>query len=120
MTTTSTPQVNPVAQIRALHDRLLRAEALVADGKVHPVIEMSDHYIVESSKGYYLVNDECTCPDFTTRTDLIKTYCKHRLAALVYADQQVQADQLKATRKSEAESPKKDEELERKVSDLYN
>jgi predicted nucleic acid-binding Zn finger protein len=115
-TPNSAPQVNPIAQIKALHDRLIKAEALVAEGKVNPLVNLSDHYIVEGSQGYYLVNGTCECADFTNRSDLIKTYCKHRLAALLYAEQ---ADRPKATRKSKAESPERDEDLTRKINELY-
>jgi predicted nucleic acid-binding Zn finger protein len=115
MATTSNPQINPIAQIRALHDRLARAEELVAEGKVHPVVNMADHYIVQGSQGYYLINGSCTCPDFTNRTDLIKGYCKHRLSALLYAEQQAQAETTHASKPKakKAESSQKDEELER-------
>jgi hypothetical protein len=53
-----------VAQIRALHDRLLRAEILASAGKVHSVVDMPDAYIVEETKGPYLIKDgKCPCPD---------------------------------------------------------
>jgi hypothetical protein len=35
-----------VARIRALHDRLVRGEILAAAGKVHPVVDMRDHYLL--------------------------------------------------------------------------
>ena len=59
-TTNGTPQVFPVAQIRALHDRQVKAEALVASGKVQEVYGMPDHYIVQGTKAFYLVNGSCT------------------------------------------------------------
>jgi hypothetical protein len=45
-TTNSTTTVFPVAQIKALHDRLIKAEALVANGKDHPVYGLANHYFV--------------------------------------------------------------------------
>jgi predicted nucleic acid-binding Zn finger protein len=104
MTTTTKPQVTQIACIKALRDRLIKAEELVKNGKVHPVIDMPEHWVVEGSNGHYLVNNNCPCPDFVNRTDLIETYCKHRLAAMLYAEQ----------------AREHDEELERKISDLYN
>jgi predicted nucleic acid-binding Zn finger protein len=106
MTTTSRPHVTQIARIKALRDRLIKAEELVKAGKVHPAIDIADHWVVEGSNGHYLVNQNCPCPDFVNRTDLIETYCKHRLAAMLYAGQ--------------AKSSEQDTELERKVSELYN
>jgi hypothetical protein len=111
MTTISTPQVTSIAQIRALHDRLIKAEALVANNKVHPVYGLANHYFVEGSHDRYLVNGECVCPDATNRIELIKGLCKHRLAAMVYAEQ---ADQPQ----TKAESPT-DSGLEQKIADLF-
>jgi hypothetical protein len=79
---------------------------------------MADHYIVEGSNARYLVNGECRCPDATNRIDLVKGFCKHRLAALVYAEQLAKAGKSKANGKAKAESPK-DEALEAKINDLY-
>jgi hypothetical protein len=117
-TTNGTPQVSPVDQIEALYDRLSRARTLVANNKVHPIYGMADHYIVEGSNARYLVNGECRCPDATNRIDLVKGFCKHRLAALVYAEQLAKAGKSKANGKAKAESPK-DEALETKINDLY-
>ena len=112
----STPTVSPIAQIRALHDRLVRAEALVAANKVHPIYGMADHYIVEGSNARYLVNGECLCPDATNRTELLKGVCKHRFAALLYAEQAAQTSKSKATDNGVAPQ---NEELEAKIDDLY-
>jgi predicted nucleic acid-binding Zn finger protein len=106
MTTTSKPPITQIARIKALRERLIKAEQLVKEGKVHPVIGMPDYWVVEGGNGHYLVNNNCPCPDFVNRTDLIETYCKHRLAAMLYAEQ--------------AKSSEQHEELERKVSELYN
>jgi hypothetical protein len=124
MTTSDTPAISPVAQIRALHERLIRAEALVCSEKVHPVVDIPGRYIVEGRKGYYLVNSSCNCPDATNRTELLKGYCKHRLAAVIYAEQQAKAPATKESKPAlseveGAESPK-DEELERQIAELYH
>jgi hypothetical protein len=72
-----------VAQIKALHDRLLKAEILVAYGKVHQVVDLEGHYLVEEVKSPYLVKDgKCSCPDAANRNGLINDHCKHvRLAS---------------------------------------
>jgi predicted nucleic acid-binding Zn finger protein len=101
---TTKPQVTQIARVKALRDRLNKAEELVKEGRVHRVMHLPDHWVVEGGKGHYLVNESCPCPDFVNRTDLIETYCKHRLAAMLYAEQ----------------AREHDEELERKISDLYN
>jgi hypothetical protein len=99
MTTNVTLDISPVAQIRALHDRLTRAEELVASNKVHSIIGMDNYYAVESSKGdYYLVNGSCSCPDSEYRDELHKGWCKHKLAAVVYTEQQALADNPKAAK----------------------
>src|SRR3712207_3981771 len=117
MTTTSTPpQVSPVAQIRALHERLIKEEAVVANGKVAPVYGMDNYFVVEgSNNARYLVNGSCCCPDAQQRAELTKGHGKHRLAAILYAEQQAQAetaqtDKPKATRKAKAESPQSEEQ----------
>ncbi len=114
-TKNGTPQVSPVAQIRALHDRLIRAEVLVADNRVHPAVNLPGHYIVQGNAGFYVINGECHCADATNRTDLLKGYCKHRLAALVYAEQMDSSKDLASN-----ESPQKDEGLAEKLADLYS
>jgi hypothetical protein len=96
MTTTSNSQVSSITQIRALHDR----------------------YIVEGNAGFYVVNGACCCDDAINRAELLKGHCKHRLAALLSAEEASQESKPKATRKVTADSPR-DEELEAKVNDLY-
>jgi hypothetical protein len=119
MTIAGNSQISRVAQIRALHDRLVRAEALVADSKVHPVYGMPGHYIVEGKEAKYLVNGSCICPDATNRPEL-KGLCKHKLAATIYAEQQALADNPQAAKATtQAESPK-NEELERQIAELYH
>jgi hypothetical protein len=117
MTTPGNPQVSLVAQIRALHDRLVRAEDLVADNKVHPVYGMVDHYIVEGKEAKYLVNGSCICPDSVNRPEL-KGLCKHKLAATIYAEQHAIADntQVAVTTRVATEP---DRSLEDKLADLY-
>jgi hypothetical protein len=121
MTTTSIPQISPVAQIRALHDRLIKAEALVASGKVRPVYAMQGHYFVEGTKDVYLVNGECQCPDAVNRAELIKGMCKHRLAAIIYKEQEQTASDPKVIKAIETASvlPESDRTLEDQLEDLY-
>jgi hypothetical protein len=109
-----------VAQIRALHDRLLRAEILVAYGKVHQVVDMAGHYLVEGSgKGHYLVQDgKCSCPDATSRNGLINGHCKHLLASMIYH----QELGLPRPTMPHPEGPATDkgQDIESKISDLYH
>jgi hypothetical protein len=49
-TSTKTP-VTPIARLKALRDRLDRAEELVREGKVHQIIDMPGHYVVEGERG---------------------------------------------------------------------
>jgi predicted nucleic acid-binding Zn finger protein len=104
---TTKPQVTQITRIKALRDRLIKAEELAREGKVHPVIDMPDHWVVEGTDRHYLVNNSCFCPDFLHRTHLLEGYCKHRLAALLYAEEHQQPE------------PSGKEELERNIADLY-
>jgi hypothetical protein len=122
--TTENPKVSPIHQIEALYDRLTRARTLVADNKVHPVYGMADHYIVEGTEAKYLVNGNCICPDATNRPE-IKGLCKHKLAALIVAEQAANADNpkvAKATRKAKTEAapPETDPDLEQQIAELYH
>jgi hypothetical protein len=120
MTTETTPQISPVAQIRALHDRLIKAEGLVASNKVHSAINMPGYYIVEGNTGFYIVNGTCCCDDATNRSELIKSYCKHRLAAVIYAEQQALADNPKVSKAvNKTTPPESDRTLEDQLADLY-
>ena len=117
-TTNGTSTVSPIAQIEALYGRLIKAKTLVANGRVSLVYGMTDHYIVEGSSAKYLVNGECLCPDATNRSEVLKGFCKHRFAALLYAEQTAHTSKSKATLTT-AEPSERDEGLEHKVSDLY-
>jgi predicted nucleic acid-binding Zn finger protein len=121
MTTTNvTPQVSPVARIEALYDRLTRARTLVANNKVHPVYGMADHYFVEGKEAKYLVNGSCICPDAVNRPEL-KGLCKHKLAALVYAEQEAKAQtpQVATAINKASATAESDRSLEDKLADLY-
>jgi|ERR671915_1042550 predicted nucleic acid-binding Zn finger protein len=104
MATTTRPQVTQIARIKVLRDRLIKAEELVKERKVHQVMDMLEHWVVEGSSGHYLVNHNCSCPDFVNCSDLIETYCKHRLAAMLYAEKESLDHK----------------EMEQKVVDLYH
>jgi hypothetical protein len=110
MTTTENPQVSPIAQIRALHDRLVKAEELVANGKVEPIYGRPSYFIVQGKDTRYLVNGSCNCPDATHRTELLRGYCKHRLAAMLYAE--LQGITAPTT-------PETERTLEDQLADLY-
>ena len=80
--------VTTIQQIEGLYKRLEKARELVADGKVHPVIGMEEHFVVESSngEGFYLVNGQCTCPDAGQRTETHNGWCKHNLAVELFKE----------------------------------
>jgi hypothetical protein len=106
-----------VARIRALHDRLLRAEILAASGRVHRVDGMPDAFIVEGTKGPYLVKDgKCPCPDAANRNGLTDGHCKHLLAALLYY-QEVGAPKTAAV--STPNGGSTDSDLQWKIEELY-
>jgi hypothetical protein len=120
-TTTSSPQISPVAKIEALYDRLTRARTLVADNKVHPVYGMADHYFVEGNEAKYLVNGTFICPDSVNRPEL-KGLCKHKLAATIYAEQEALANDpkvVKAINKASATPLESGRTLEDQLEDLY-
>ena len=110
---------SPATTIRALNDRLLKAEALVAENKVHPVYGMDGHYIVEGKGAKYLVNGQCICPDSVNRPEL-KGLCKHKKAATLYAEQQALADNPKVAQTTKKTAPPhSDRTLEDQLADLY-
>ncbi len=65
-TPTETPAMSPVVQIEKLHERLEKARQIVAEGRVHPVLNREGYYVVlaSSGDGFYLVNATCECPDY--------------------------------------------------------
>ena len=91
---------NVIQSIEGLACRLEKARTLVEEGKVRPIINKEDAFIVESSSGvgYYLVDKDtgCTCPDACTRRELHRGLCKHRLAILVYLEAQGTVTEAKA------------------------
>ena len=55
-TTNGTPGISPVQQIEALHQRLVKAHEIVANGKVYPIVGLETHFAVQASTGgFYLV-----------------------------------------------------------------
>jgi hypothetical protein len=119
MTTNIAPTISPVQQIESFYARLEKARIITASGKVHPIVGLDEHYVVESSNGdFYLVNGTCTCVDAQQRTDLHHDWCKHKLAVELCKETH-KADTPKVTRKARTASPESDAELEAKVADLY-
>jgi hypothetical protein len=90
MTTPSSSQVSfidPATINQALTVRLDRAQEFIDQGRVHPVANMPEHYIVEGENAWYVVNSDCCCEDFKYRTPLHQGWCKHRLAVALYKKQ---------------------------------
>jgi hypothetical protein len=70
MTTPSSSQVSLIDADtinQALSVRLDRAQGFIDQGRVHPVVNMPDHFIVEGDQAWYVVNGECVCDDFKYR-----------------------------------------------------
>jgi hypothetical protein len=115
----SKPHAPLVAQIKALHDRLLKAEILVAYGKAHQVVDMEGHYLVEGIKEPYLVKDgKCSCPDAANRNGLINGHCKHVLATILY--QQELGLARPSAPHPEGPPTDKGQDIESKINDLYH
>jgi hypothetical protein len=114
MTTSAIPTVSPITRIEALYERLTRARTLVADGKVHPIYGLPNHYVVEGATERYLVNGSCNCPDATHRPEL-KGMCKHKLADIIVSEQTANAE----TPQAETAPPETERTLEDKLADLY-
>jgi hypothetical protein len=115
MTTTSSRQdsfIDAAAINQALTVRLDRAQEFIDQGRVHPVANMPDHFIVEGDSLWYVVNGECCCEDFKYRQPLHQGWCKHRLAVALYK-KQVLAE-ITTINMTEAERDR-----EAKVSDLF-
>jgi predicted nucleic acid-binding Zn finger protein len=90
MTTTNNPQsgfLDPLTINQALSVRLDRAQEFVDEGRVHPVANMSDYYVVEGENAWYVVNGECCCEDFKYRQPLHQGWCEHRIAVALYKKQ---------------------------------
>ena len=83
-----------VEQIRQLTQRLEKAQKLVDQGKVHPILNLDGCYFVESNSRQgsgWMVNGECACEDSQNRQDLHHGYCFHRLAVELFKDNPVPA-----------------------------
>jgi hypothetical protein len=126
MTRETTPQLSPVKQIESLYHRLEKARTIYAAGKVHRILGLDQHYVVESSKGdgFYSINAICTCPDAQNRTELHHGWCCHKLAVEIFKEQQALADNpkvTKATKKTASNngSSPQERDLEDQLADLY-
>ena len=106
--TTSTNSIDPSLMQQALEVRLARAQEFVDEGRVHPVANLPDHFVVEGENAWYVVNGECVCEDSQYRQPLHNGWCKHRIAASLYREQ-VEGGIIPMTAA----------ELDQKVNDLY-
>jgi hypothetical protein len=114
------PKVCPIQQIEALAKRLEKARQLVAEKKVHPLINLENHYVVEASSGFgfYLVNGACTCQDAKDRSELHRGFCKHRLAVEIYKEQPKE-EKPKASPNAKGSTKDEREHHEREIADLF-
>jgi predicted nucleic acid-binding Zn finger protein len=104
----TTSSSSPDIMQQALNVRLDRAQEFIDQGRVHPVANMPDHFVVEGDSQWYVVNGECCCEDYKYRQPLHGGYCKHRLAVVLYK-KQVMADII----------PMTEAERDQKINDLY-
>ena len=95
---------------QAMNVRLDRAQEFVDQGRIHPVANMPDYYVVEGENQWYVVNGECCCEDYQYRHPLHQGWCKHRLAAALYKEQVLAG--IEPMQPTEAERT-------RKLQDLY-
>jgi hypothetical protein len=118
--------VSPVQPIESLYQRLEKAKEIVQQGKVHPIVGMDDHFIVQGNAGYYLINAICTCADAQERTDIHHGWCKHKLAVELFKEMPKE-EKPKASKRAKASSngsphistPEEREQHEREVADLF-
>ena len=122
MTTETTPQLSPVKQIESLYARLEKARSIFAAGKVHRILGLDQHYVVESSKGdgFYQVNGVCTCMDAQHRTELHHGWCCHKLAVEIFKEQQAISESPKIAKAvTQTATPESDRSLEDQLANLY-
>jgi hypothetical protein len=108
--TTPNSCIDPATINQALNVRLDRAQEFIDQGRIHPVANMPDHYVVEGENTWYVVNGECCCEDYKYRQPLHQGWCKHRLAVALYK-RQVMAEIIPITMTKA--------ERDRDLSDLY-
>src|ERR671919_332131 len=116
MATENTPQLSPVKQIESLYQRLEKARSIFAAGKVHRILGLDEHYVVESSKGdgFYQVNGICTCMDAQHRTEVHHGWCCHKLAVELFKEQEALAP---ASIKASEPQPERD--INDLLEDMY-
>jgi hypothetical protein len=121
MTTTSgTPTISPIQQIESMYQRLEKARSIFAAVKVHRVLGLDGHYVVQSSTGdgFYQVNGTCTCQDAQHRTEIRHGWCCHKLAVELLKEQQ--ASDLKVSQPiAKPTTSETERTLEDKLEDLY-
>ena len=75
-------------QIEEIYQRLVKARELVANGSVHRIQLVKNHYTVDSdgdSVGDFLVdNGRCRCDGAQSRSSAIKGWCEHRTAVEIF------------------------------------
>ena len=81
---------NHAHQIENVNTRLESAKKIAKKGKVFPVYNKEDHFVVrtDDGKGFYIVNAEGCCNKDLQRRDLLQGYCEHRLAVELFKEAQ--------------------------------
>jgi hypothetical protein len=102
-------------QAKAIAERYAKALALVEQGKVFPLHNRPNEYVVLNvrGEGYWvqLAGDEthCDCEDFRFRREAIGC-CKHLLAAMIFEERKAKAGE-RATPQPEPEEAPEDDDL---------
>ena len=73
-------------QIEEIHQRLVKARELVANGSVHRIKLVKDNYTVDGDDvGDFLVDSgRCRCDGAQSRYSAIKGWCEHRTAVEIF------------------------------------
>ena len=73
-------------QMEEIHQRLVTARDLVANGSVHRIQLMKNHYTVAGDDmGDFLVDrGRCICDSAQSRSSAIKGWCEHRTAVEIF------------------------------------
>ena len=103
-------------EVKALAERLARAEALVAAGAVKPITGLPEHFAVVNGSGdsLYLVHLRadgtacCSCPDYVERQSKVDQPCKHILSSEHYAAAPKAASEPKTAKRTKTDAPQED------------
>ena len=75
-------------QIEEIHQRLVKARELVANGSVHRIQLVKNHYTVDGDDGgkFLVDNGRCRCDGAQSRSSAIRGWCEHRTAVEIFKE----------------------------------